>query len=191
MREQSEIGSARRGGARAQAPKRVRRGWQALFALRTSTTWAPPEPSSLQPEPQPSAQSDGIAKEVRSIDCPPPPAHCQRTPRSPTNDPRSFPRAAVGMGRVGTGSAAGRAPRRQCTPSVLIWVTAQATPATSISNTEASAPKPVPRTVRSVPPASEPVIGLMEVMRGGISASNGSPGRTGRERQPHDARGRV
>jgi hypothetical protein len=39
----------------------------------------------------------------------------------------------------------------------------------------ASAPNPVPETVRSVPPANEPICGWMEVMRGGISASKESP----------------
>lgn len=154
------MGSAWREGERRASQAR-------FFDRRTSTTWAPPEPSSLQPEAQPCAQSDGMAKEGRSIDCPSPPAHCHRTPRSPANGP------------IGAGSA-GRRPRRQCTPSVRTWRTSQATSATSIFNADASAPNPVPRTVRSVPPASEPVVGSMEVMRGGISASNGSPGRTNR-----------
>ena len=36
-----------------------------------------------------------------------------------------------------------------------------------------SAATPLPWTVRSAPPANDPMAGSMEVMRGGISASNG------------------
>ena len=53
--------------------------------------------------------------------------------------------------------------------------TAQGSPATSMARAAGSEPKPVPSMVRSVPPASEPKLGLTAVMRGGSSASKGVP----------------
>lgn len=135
--------------------------------------------SSLQAERQPDAlqSPNGIAKDGRSIDLSRvelSPSHCQRTPRSPANEPNPFPSAPSRVGRVGA-VAAGLERRRQRKLLVRIFVTSHRSPATSMDRALASEPNPLPTTVSSVPPASEPNRGWIAVIRGGISASKGAP----------------
>lgn len=115
---------------------------------------------------------------VALLAVPLPALHRQRTPRSLANEPRLTPLepSAVGAGSaVGAVAAASLERSWQRTPLGSTASTSHGRPPTSIAIFVGSEPKPVPATDSSVPPASEPTLGWMLVMRGGSSAWNGVP----------------
>ena len=98
-----------------------------------------------------------------------PSANCQRAPRSPGLD-LAEPIATGGWSRPLLSSS-----MRHWIAAFVTEVTAHEALPTRMRSAVVSAPKPVPKMVRSVPPANEPSLGTISLIRGNSSASKGDP----------------
>ena len=137
----------------------------AAASVRRKKETAPLTGGSNQPltvdAPAGASHAAGIVKASRRVEVEPERAHL--TPRSPST--------------VDVVETVSVARTRHTTRSFAMPAlpTSHGTPPTATRSADALDPNPNPKTVTSVPPACEPTVGVMEVMRGRTSASKLTP----------------